>query len=110
MSLVSSSKRHLSVVILLEYNLSCLTNVNYLQISKLIRGRVGHITSTFGIRASFPATVERYYNEFNRGRHLLGEEIRERRSKLVFVLGNIVAVEKLITRGCHVTYCEIGAA
>ena len=67
------------------------------------------LTSTFGDEAPSFATVKRWYNEFNRGRHSLTDEIREGRPKSVVVQENIDAVQNLILEDRHVTYCEIEA-
>ena len=51
--------------------------------------------------------MERWHNEFNRGRHSLTDEFRKGRPKSVIGPENINAVPKLIMHDCHMTYCEI---
>ena len=74
---------------------------------KLLRQEcIEQLISTFG--PSY-ATVKRWYNEFNRGRHSLTDEFRKGHPKSVIGPQNINAVQKLIIQDRHVTYCEIEA-
>ena len=75
----------------------------------LLRLSTWIIKITFGDKAPPYATVKRWYNEFNRGRHSLTDEFRKGRSKSVVGPENINAVQKLITQDSNVTYCEIKA-
>ena len=68
---------------------------------------IDQLISTFGDGASSYATVKRWYNEFNRGRHSLTHEFRKGRSKSAVGPENINVVQKLIMQNRHVTYCEI---
>ena len=63
--------------------------------------------TTFGEETPSYATVKRWYNEFNRGRHLLTDKFRKGLSKSVAGPENINAVQKLIIQDRHVTYCKI---
>ena len=51
--------------------------------------------------------MKRWYNEFNRGRHLLNDEFRKGRTKSVVKPEKINAVQKLMMQDRHMTYCEI---
>ena len=57
---------------------------------------IDKLISTFGDEAPSHATVKRWYNEFNRGRHSLTNEFRQDRPKSVVGPENINAVQKLI--------------
>ena len=57
---------------------------------------IDQLISTFGDEAPSYASVKRWYNEFNRGRHLLIEEFCKGRPKSVVGPENINAVQKLI--------------
>ena len=70
---------------------------------------IDQLISTFGDEAPSYATVKRWYNEFNRGRHSLTDEFRKGRPKSVVETENINVVQKLIMQDRHVTYCEIEA-
>ena len=69
----------------------------------------GQLISTFGDEAPYYATAKRWYIEFNRGLHSLTDEFRKDRPKSVVEPENINAVQKLIMRDRHATYCEIEA-
>ena len=59
--------------------------------------------SNFGDEAPSYATVKRWYNEFNRGRHSLTGEFRKGRPKSVVGPENINAVQKLTMQDRYVT-------
>ena len=46
---------------------------------------IDQLISTFGDEAPSYATVKRWYNEFNRGRHSLTDEFRKDRPKSIVV-------------------------
>ena len=50
--------------------------------------------------------MKRWYNEFNRGRHLLTDKFRKDRSKSVVGTENINAVQKLMMQVRHVRRLE----
>ena len=66
---------------------------------------IDQLISTSDDEAPFYATVERWYNEFNRGRHSLTDEFRKGRPKSVVGLENINAVQKLIMQDHYVISC-----
>ena len=68
---------------------------------------IDQLISTFGDEAPSYANVKRWYNEFNRGRHLLTDEFHKNRPKSVIGSENVNAVQKLIVQDRHVTYCRI---
>lgn len=65
------------------------------------------IQSVFGDEAPHRTTVQRWFNEFNRGRISLKDEFREGRPKSAVTPENIDAVRKLILHDRHMTYREI---
>lgn len=70
---------------------------------------IDRLVSAFGDKAPHFATVKRWFNEFERGRCCLTDEIREGRPKSAVVPENIDAVQRLIMEDRHVTYCEIAS-
>lgn len=71
---------------------------------------IDELNSLYGDEAPSYSTVKNWYNEFNRGRRSLSDELREGRPKSVVVQENIDAVRELITQDRHVTYREIEAS
>lgn len=67
------------------------------------------LNSLYGDQAPSLSTVKNWYNEFNRGRLSLSDELREGRPKSVVIPENIDAVRELIMQDRHVTYREIEA-
>ena len=51
--------------------------------------------------------MKNWFDEFNRGRSSLKNEVRVGRPKTAIVSENIDAVRELITQDCHVIYREI---
>ena len=70
---------------------------------------IDKLISTFGDETPSYATVKRWYNDFNRGRHSLTDEFRKGRPKSVVETENINVVQKLIMQDRDVTYYEIEA-
>ena len=68
---------------------------------------IDQLISTFGNEVPSYATVKRWCDEFNRGRHSLTDKFRKGCPKSVVGSENINAVQKLIMQDRHVTYCEI---
>lgn len=71
---------------------------------------IDQLTSTFGDEAPSKTTVYHWFSEFNRGRSVLTDEVKEGRPKSVVVPQNIDAVRELIMQDRHVTYREIEAS
>jgi len=67
------------------------------------------LRSIFRDEAPHVATVNRWFNEFNRGRTSVADEFPEGRPRTTVTPENIEAVRKLITEDRHVTYREIEA-
>lgn len=65
---------------------------------------------TFGDEAPSKTTVYYWFKEFQRGRSMLTDEIKEGRPKSVVVQQNIDAVRQLVMQDRHVTYREIEAS
>ena len=70
---------------------------------------IDQLISTCGDKFPFYATVKRWYNEFNRGRHSLTDQFHKDRPKSVVGTENINAVQILIMQDHYVTYREIEA-
>ena len=63
----------------------------------------------FGDKAPSYSTVKNWFNEFNRGRSSLKDEVREVPPKTAVVPENIDAVRELLMQDRHVTYRQIEA-
>ena len=63
----------------------------------------------FGDSLQSYSTVKTWFNEFNCGRRLLKDQVREGRPKTAFMSENIDAVRELIKQNRHVAYREIKA-
>ena len=70
---------------------------------------IAELKTLFGDKAPSHSTVTGWFNEFNCGRRLLKDEVRESRPKTAVVSENIDAVRELIMQDRHVTYREIEA-
>ena len=74
-----------------------------------------HFVTTFNVdyitRVHAPSyrTMKNWFNEFDRGRRSLKDELRKGRPKTAVVSENIDAVREVIMQDRHVTYREIDA-
>ena len=64
---------------------------------------IDELKSLFGDKTPFYSTVKNWFNEFNRGRHSLKDEVREGPAKTVVVPEHIDAVRELIMQDRHMT-------
>ena len=71
---------------------------------------IDELKSLFGDKAPSYSTVKNWFNEFNRGRSSLKDELSEGPPKTAVVADNIDAVRELIMQDRHVTYREIEAS
>ena len=84
-----------------------LNRVHFRAITFFQQQCIDELNSIFGNEAPSRTNVYRWYDEFNRGRSLLQDELREGPSKSVVVPETIDAVPQLILQDRHVSYRAI---